>query len=128
MDGQLSDVSERFRPNIASSLTLFLDHPRPGLPVHIEEQYADCFYPMDGYEEDGQMLLSGFSKEVGVFVDHGMTIEEAAKSCLDKLLHEAVSVPDVHFRTDLGLTGYPNAPLTRYTALNDQWGHSMRMR
>jgi phosphoribosylamine--glycine ligase len=128
MDGLIADLPARFSAEIGSSLTVFLDHPRTGLPLHVDPRWEDHFYPFDGYREDDTLLLTGYSSEVGVFVDRGTTVEAAAKSCLDKVrLQEAVSVPDLHYRTDLGGRDYPNACWTRYDALNAQWGHSMRM-
>src|ERR1035437_3197171 len=128
MDGRIANLESRFRPEIGSSVTIFLDHPRAGLPLHLDPRWEAQFYPFDGYKEDDTLLLTGYSSEIGIFTDHGTTIEEAAKAMLDKVMQqEAVSVPDMHYRMDLGLRGYPNACLTRYDALNDQWGHSMRV-
>ncbi len=117
-DGRVGDIAERFRGGVAASLTLFLDHPREGLPLHVDPRWDAQFYPFDGYLEDDTMLLTGYSSEIGIFVGYGETIEAAAASCLDKIvLEEAVSVPDMHYRTDLGLEGYTNAPVARFKAL-----------
>lgn len=127
IDGYTDDIYSRFRSEIGSSITLFLDHPREGLPVYLDERWSEQFYPFDGYKDDDDtLLLTGYSSEVGVFVSRGLNIKEAAKACLDKLEQEAVSFPDMYYRRDLGETGYPNAPATRYDALNAQFGHSMR--
>lgn len=118
MDGNVANMADRFSPTVGSSITLFLDHPREGLPIHLDPRWVTKFYPFDGYLEEGTLLLSGYSHEVGIFVDQGPTIEAAAQACLDKLLtEEAVSIPESYWRTDLGASDYPNAPALRFQAL-----------
>jgi phosphoribosylamine-glycine ligase len=118
MDGKTDDMAGRFKPGWACSMTLFLDHPRPGLPVHVDEWDETQFYPFDGYVEEGQFLLTGYSDEVGIFVASGPTMEAACKAVYDKVEgEEAVSIPDSYHRTDIGETGYKNAPIARYQAL-----------
>ena len=121
IDGYTDGMSERFRTDIGCSLTLFLDHPRPGLPVHVDERYVDQFYPFDGYKEndDDTLLLTGYSDEVGIFVDHGATIEAAWKAVSEKIaMEEAVSFPDMYYRWDLASDNYYNAPILRYKELH----------
>lgn len=119
IDGNVEGMAERFRAGVGSSLTLFLDHPRVGLPLHIDEKYAEMFYPFDGFKEDDTMLLTGYSNEIGIYVAYGSTIEEATKACKEQLaFEEAVSVPDYYYRWDLDETNYYNAPVTRLKALN----------
>lgn len=118
IDGHVEGLADRFRAGFGASLTLFLDHPRAGLPVHVDDQYTEMFYPFDGYKEDDQLLLAGYSNEVGIYVAFGHTLEEAAKNCKEQLaFDEAVSFPDMYYRWDLDDTNYYNAPLTRYDAL-----------
>lgn len=117
MDGHIADLADRFRDDIGTSLTIFLDHPREGLPVHVAPEFTDQFYPFDGYKDDESdtLLLTGYSIEVGIAVDHGKTLEAAAKKVLDAVIFdEVVSVPDMHYRMDLGSTDYYNAPVLRY--------------
>ena len=120
IDGYTDGMDSRFRKDIGCSLTLFLDHPRPGLPVHIDDRYTEQFYPFDGYREndDDTLLLTGYSDEVGMFIDHGATIEAAWKAVSEKVaFEEAVSVPDMYYRWDLASDNYYNAPILRYKEL-----------
>lgn len=118
--GNVSDIESRFHDDIGGSLTIFLDHPRPGLPVHIDEKTRKQFYPFDGYKEDDDdtLLLTGYSDEVGIFVARGSTVEAAAHACADAVaFDEAVSVPDCYYRWDLWETNFYNAPVLRYNEL-----------
>ena len=118
IDGNVEGMAERFRAGFGSSLTMFLDHPREGMPVHVDEKYAEMFYPFDGYKEEDTFLLAGYSNEIGIYVAFGSTIEAATKACKEQLaMEEAVSVPDYYYRWDLDDTDYYNAPITRYHAL-----------
>jgi phosphoribosylamine-glycine ligase len=116
MDGDMSLAPAWFRPGYAASLTLFLDHPCEGLPVHLMDE--EHYFPFDGYREDGQLLLAGYSPEVGIYVSMGATPDAALKAGLTAVRdHEMVSFPNMHYRTDLASTGYPNAILTRWEQL-----------
>ena len=120
IDGYLEGMDDRFRQGvIASSLSLFLEHPREGLPVHISDQFVEQFFPFDGYKEQETFLLTGYSNEVGILVDcSAHTVHEAAQEVLNNLTHkEAVSFPDMYYRTDLGERNYSNAPNSRWHAL-----------
>lgn len=117
MTGKLvRDVEERFSGRYAASLTLFLDHPVDGLPVKIE---TDRYYPFDGRMDDDTFLLAGYSHEVGIVVEEGATPQAAMDAVLQAVQDEQVSFTNMHYRTDLGETGYPNAILDRYEALQD---------
>jgi phosphoribosylamine-glycine ligase len=121
MDGKIEGMPERFREGWAASLTVFLDHPREGLPVHLDEWWVEHFYPFDGYQEDETWLLTGYSDEVGIFVDHGPTMEAAYSAVWQKVVEEeAVSFPDMYYRTDLGSVDYENAPIRRWQQLQAQ--------
>jgi len=121
-DGKVENFASRFSKDIGCSLTLFLDHPRPGLPVHIDPRWAHHYFPYDGYKEDGleehDLLLTGYSDEVGIFVDAGRTVEDAWKHLSEKIaFEESVSFPDMKYRWDLADTNYYNAPVLRYREL-----------
>jgi phosphoribosylamine--glycine ligase len=118
IDGNVEGMAERFRAGFGSSLTMFLDHPREGMPIHVDTKYTEMFYPFDGYMDDDTLLLAGYSNEIGIYVAFGNTLGEAAKNCKEQLaFDEAVSVPDMYYRWDLDETNYYNAPVTRYKAL-----------
>lgn len=121
MEGEsdkIAAIPSRFRAGFGASITLFIDHPRAGLPLHINPRAAPQFYAFEGYKSGADLLLAGYSNEIGIFTDHDYTIEEAAEGCLNKLLfNEAISFPDMAFRTDLHRDNYRGAPLRRYSAL-----------
>lgn len=118
MDEDVETIAQRFRAGFGASITCFLDHPRPGLPIYLNPRVAGRFFPYDGYKVGEDVLLAGYSQEVGIFLDHDYTIEDAAEGCLNKLLYgEAVTYPDIAFRTDIHRKDYPGAPAKRYEAL-----------
>lgn len=118
VDGQTKNFEEHFRDGFGVSVNLSLDHPRPGLPITIQEWAKDRFYSYDLYKDGEELLLAGYSPDVGVFCAADYTIEQAAETCLTQLYaKEAISFPDCAYRTDLGRTDYANAPIRRYQAL-----------
>lgn len=118
IDGHVDSMPSRFTTDIGASMTLFLDHPREGLPIHITPKHVEQFFPFDGYQEDGSCLLTGYSQEIGIYCARGKTLEAAAKKIWDEIVfEEAVSVPDMHYRSDLWKEDYYNAPVLRYKAL-----------
>lgn len=118
LNGEVDSIAKRFRTDVGCSLTLFIDHPRPGLPVHIDDRYREQFYPFDGYEEDGQLLLTDYSNEIGIYLGHGKDIPAAWKAVSEQIaFDEAVSVPDMYYRWDLADDNYYNAPLLRMKEL-----------
>ena len=118
MDGKVEDIPNRFRKGFGASITVMSEHPREGLPLHINPEYLKKFFPYDGYKEKEDLLLTGYSGEVGVYCDFDYTAEAAAENCLHKLFYnEAVSFPDMAFRTDLGQHNYAGAPAKRYESL-----------
>ena len=121
-DGSVGDLAARFRTDIGVSLTLFLDHPRPGLPIMVRPDMVDRFYPFDGaVDDDDTLLLTGYSDEVGIVVGAGPTVEAAARTLLGEVLQqESVLFPDMYCRTDLGSSDYLNAPACRYAALQER--------
>lgn len=119
VDGHIEDFPSRFETGVGGSLTFFIDHPRPGLPVHVDD--AALFYPFDGYREDEQLLLTGYSDEIGILVDKGKDIASLAQSMAENVAQkEYVSAPDMHYRWDLWETNYYNAPVLRMKALKDR--------
>jgi hypothetical protein len=119
VNGDVANMSEHFHSDIGGSLTIFLDHPRPGLPVHLDPKHDAQFYPFDGYkEDDSDLLLTGYSDEIGIYVARGLSLEAVADTIYDEITQkEAVNVPDGYYRTDLAKTDYDNAPVLRYKEL-----------
>src|SRR6185312_1619737 len=108
----------RFGSDFAASVCLFLDHPQPGLPVNVA--YWEQFHPFDGYFEGEKFLLTGYSPEVGIFVDHGPTPDAAFEAVYEKVCdEEAFSFPNRYMRLDLDDTGYPNAIMDRFQQLSE---------
>jgi phosphoribosylamine-glycine ligase len=121
VDGNVDGMAERFdSQGVAGSLCVFLDHPREGLPLHVDPSVADRFYVFDGMVEDGQTLLTGYSSEIGILVAKGSTVEHVASELGVNLKNEAVSAPDLHWRLDLGERNYSNAPAKRLTELENR--------
>ena len=118
MDGKVEGMKHRFRNGFGVSVSLYIEHKREGLPIHISPEALKRFYPFDGYKSKDQVLLTGYSEEVGIFTDFDYTIGGAEESIVHKLFYnEAISFPDMFFRTDLGGQDYANAPLKRYEAI-----------
>ena len=116
-DGRTDGIPAALHAGVAGSLTLFLDHPRPGLPLHVDDSVNAQWYPFDGYREYDTALLTGYSNEVGILVQRGATLEAASEALYRRLSEEAVSVPDSYWRTDLGESDYPASPVRRMTEL-----------
>jgi phosphoribosylamine-glycine ligase len=111
VDGNVEGMEQRFDHDaVAGSLCVFLDHPREGLPLHIDPKVTEQFYVFDGMVEDDQILLTAYSTEIGILVTKAATVQGVADELLTLLKHEAVSAPDLHWRQDLGAEDYPNAP------------------
>lgn len=118
VDGHVGGMRERFRGDVGCSLTLFLDHPSEGMPVHVAEEYAEQFYPFDGEKEDDQLLLTGYSDEIGIYLQHGKDIKAAWEALKDEVIYkEAVSVPGMYYRFDLADDNYYNSPVSRMKQL-----------
>lgn len=127
MDGEVDGLAARFRSGVAGSLTLFLDHPREGLPLNIDPSVELRFFPFDLYAEDGQYLLTGANspeggmidnpEAIGVLIDHGSSVEDVARKLLADVKAEKVAFADCTYRTDIGDSDYPNAPARRVREL-----------
>lgn len=121
VDGHVEGMEQRFDLDaVAGSLCVFLDHPREGLPLHIDPKVEEHFYVFDGMVEDDQILLTAYSSEIGILVTKATTIEGVAKELEHLLAHEAVSAPDLYWRLDLGAKDYPNAPAKRLAELESR--------
>jgi hypothetical protein len=120
VDGNVEGMVDRFDgERYAGSLCVFLDHPREGLPLHIDPAVESMVYVFDGMVDGGddQILLTAYSTEIAILVAAGKTIPEIASTLEGQLAHEAVSAPDLHWRLDLGGLDYPNAPAKRLKEL-----------
>jgi phosphoribosylamine-glycine ligase len=118
MDGKTKGMPERFRKGYGASVSLFIDHKRPGIPLHLKESYEHKFFPFDGYKDGDDLLLTGYSQEVGIFTDYDYTLHGAMEGVYNKLFHnETVSFTNQGYRQDLDKYNYPQAPDKRHEAL-----------
>jgi phosphoribosylamine-glycine ligase len=118
MDGKTDHLYDRFRKGFGASISLGIEHEREGLPLYIHPDHCKRYFPFDGYKDKGDLLLTGYSNDVGIFTDFDYTPEQATEACVNKLFYnEAVSFPDMTVRLDLGKRDYPNAPINRHEAL-----------
>lgn len=120
MDGNIDDFYRHFRYGFGSSVTLYIDHPRKGLPFHKDKDLHGHFYHFDTYREydewgDPEYYLAGYANEVGIVCAHGFTIKESAKECLR--LADKIHFPMHAMRSDLDKNDYPTEPGGRYMAL-----------
>lgn len=120
IDGNIEKFNDNFKYGFGASITLYVDHPRKGLPIYITEEMEDKFYHFDTLKEDNdeehEYSLSGYSNEVGIMTAHGYTIDDAAKQCIKNI--DKVTFPNHSARTDLDLDNYESSPKKRYDALN----------
>src|SRR5262249_42703673 len=117
---EIKAMPKRFRQGFGASINLYADHPRRGLPLHLSPSAEDYFFSYDAYKDDDDLLLAGYSADVGVYAQHGYSMQEAAEACLYGLMptsretRPVVSYPDRAFRSDLDKRDYRNAPMRRY--------------
>jgi phosphoribosylamine-glycine ligase len=115
MDGKIDNFYEHFKYGFGASVSLYIDHPRAGLPIYVPGDMENKFYHFDTYKKDGY-FAAGYDNYVGIAVGHAYTMEEAAEEALD--VATKVKFPDKGFRNDMASKTYPNAPINRYNALN----------
>jgi phosphoribosylamine-glycine ligase len=116
MDGKIDNFYDHFKYGFGASVSLFIDHPRTGLPICIQDGLENKFYHFDTYKEKDAFYTSGYDNYIGIIVGHAYTMEEAGREALDAA--EKIKFPDKAFRNDMITKEYPNAPLNRYNALN----------
>jgi len=116
MDGKIDNFYDHFKYGFGASVSLYIDHPRTGLPIYIPEDKENQFYHFDTYKKDKQYFTAGYDNYIGIAVGHAYTMEEAAEEALD--VANKVKFPDKGFRNDMALKTYSNAPINRYNALN----------
>ena len=118
IDGKIQDFYKHFRYGFGASITLYIDKPKPALPLYIKDCVKKDFFHFDTFAIDDELYLAGYCKEVGIICKHGFTIEEAAGealACIDT--YEEISYPNIAYRSDLSEDNWPTSPRRRYTAL-----------
>jgi phosphoribosylamine-glycine ligase len=116
MDGKIDNFYDHFKYGFGASVSLFIDHPRTGLPIYIPDGLENKFYHFDTYKDKDSFFTAGYDNYVGIAVGHAYTMEEAGREVMD--VAEKIKFPDKAFRNDMTTKEYPNAPLNRYDALN----------
>jgi phosphoribosylamine-glycine ligase len=118
MDGKTAQFGERFRAGFGASVNLYTDVPQRGVWLRVLPDVDPSTYLYDAYEQGGRLLSAGYSRDVAVFAQHGYTIDDAVRGCLDQLLvKQAVTFIGAGFRTDAADRSYLNSPIKRYEAL-----------
>jgi len=104
-----------FKNGFGASLTLFISHPHKGLPMYVPESAWKNFYLLDGYAEEEQLKLGGYSKEIGIVLYHDYTPEFAFEGCIH--IAEKIKYSNKRYRTDPCKTDFPNSIIRRFHAL-----------
>ena len=115
MAGDIKDFYRHFRHGFGTSITLYIDHEKKGLPFEKVDNLKGHFYHFDTYMEDENYYLAGYGNEVGIVMGHGFTIKEAGEEALKN--GNKIHYPMHAFRTDIDKNDYPLAPQGRYDAL-----------
>jgi phosphoribosylamine--glycine ligase len=105
----------RFSPGFGASVSLYMDHPRPGKAVGVPAGAEGQLYWYDVYREDGLLLTAGYADNVAIAAGFGYTIPTAWEACL--AVARGVTFPGRAFRIDGAGTDFPSSPLRRYEAL-----------
>lgn len=116
IDGEIHDFYDKIRYGFGASVSLYIDDPKQGLPLFIDEEVRDHFFLFDGYQEKDQIFMSGYCNEIGIVTAHGYTIKEASEEVLEK--SKLVRFPTRSMRSDLDKNDYHMSPQGRYDALD----------
>lgn len=117
MDGDVQNFDSHFDYGFGCSVSLRIDHPRSGYPIHIpEDMENNKFYFFDQYRVDDKYYLAGYGEEVGIVMSHDYTIQQAAEQCLREV--DKINYPCHDCRTDLDKRDYESAPILRFEALD----------
>lgn len=116
-------VDGTFTPNFSrgfgASVSMYMDHPRPGKGLLFPPELWPDLYVYDAYREEGAepgtLLTAGYADNVCVTMGFGYTIPTAWEAALAKA--RQVTFPGRCFRVDGEGTDYPSSPLRRYEAL-----------
>lgn len=111
MDGNLEDFET---DNFGASVTIFNDNEtKENVGFEINEEGV---WPMFVKSGEGKLKTAGYD-EVAYFTKSAATPEEAFKNIYEEI-DEAVTMPNLYWRRDLGDVVYPN-PIYRYYRLRE---------
>ncbi|WP_148306186.1 hypothetical protein [Gemmatirosa kalamazoonensis] len=105
----------RFSPGFGASVSLYMDHPRPGKAIGIPPGGESQLYLYDVYRENDLLLTAGYADNVAIAMGFGYTIPTAWEACLANA--RRVTFPGRAFRIDGAGTDFPTSPIRRYEAL-----------
>lgn len=121
IDGKTDKFYDRFRKGFGSSIRMYLDHVKTGLPLFVSKDVSNRFFHFEAYQDDTcedpdtDFCLAGYGEDVGIICGHGWTTEDAGKNALSNALK--INYPLVAYREDLDERGYDSSPVKRYEAL-----------
>lgn len=115
IDGNIEGMDERFKSGFGASISLYIDHKRKGMPIHIPEDLEKSFFCYDYYDEGNGLQLAGYDHQVGIITAHDYTIQDASHEAISRA-HKIV-FPDRAFRSDMDKHDMANLPIKRYQAL-----------
>ena len=105
----------RVSPGFGASVSLYMDHPRPGKAIGVPDALRKRLFLCDVWQRDGQLLTAGYADIVAIATGFGYTIPTAWEQCVQAAWQ--VTFPGRAFRLDGEGTDYPSSPLRRYEAL-----------
>lgn len=114
------NFSTNFKEGFGATVTMFCEKHKHGLPIYIPENLRDktyLFFVMgdEDSEEEGEICMSGYSKEICIATAHDYTIKDALQSAQDNA--DRIKFSNESYRTDLIDEKVPNNPVSRYNAL-----------
>jgi phosphoribosylamine-glycine ligase len=108
-------VIDYFAPGFGGSLTLVIDHPKPGIPILIHQEAKDATYLYRAYESENGLAMVDEWPEIACVTAYGETIADAGALCLERA--EGVAFPGKGYRVDLADDDLPTLPAARYHSL-----------
>jgi phosphoribosylamine-glycine ligase len=105
----------RFSPGFGASVTMYMDHPRPGKAILVPPELEREVYWYDVQREGGALLTCGFADSVCAAMGFGYTIPRAWEAAVARA--RQVVFPGRAFRLDGEGTDFPTSPMRRYEAL-----------
>ena len=110
----------KFKRGFGASITMFCEKAKEGLPVSIPKTLKPTTYLFfvmkdEDSEEDDDVVMTGYSKEICIAMGHHYDIENALKDAEENA--ERINFSNASYRTDLNSDKYKNNPVSRYRAL-----------
>ena len=103
------------KSGFGSTMTVFTEKYKTGLPISFPERYTDKVFLFDAYKEKDIIKMAGCSHEMLVICEHNYTIKTALKDVVDSATR--VVLKNCYFRRDADETNYKLSPEQRYNGL-----------